>query len=259
MPDKRQILHQLVAMSCALGDPAKDYLTPGGGNTSARIDDETFFVKASGMRLESIDESGFVEVRFEGVLALLEEEDLSRKEVQAGLKAAKKDPTGPLRPSVETILHAQALSTGAASFVGHTHPTMVNAILCSQKAEEAFSGRLFPDEIVVCGPAPVYVPYVDFGLPLARAVWGRVERYTDLYGEWPKVVLLQNHGLIALGESPQEVLDITDVMVTAAKVLLGAYALGGPHFMSAEQVGAIHTHPAEVYRRQVLGMGQERS
>ena len=256
MPDKRQILHQLLTMSRALGDPAKDYVILGEGNTSTRVDEEAFFVKASGTRLASITESGFVEVRFESVLALLEKENLSDEQIRAGLEAAKVNSDCPLRPSVETILHARALSSGAANFVGHTHPTVVNAILCSQGAEEAFAGRLFPDEIVVCGPAPVYVPYTDPGLPLARAVWAGVERHTDLHGQWPKVILLQNHGLIVFGQSAQEVVDTTAMAVKTARVLLGTYTLGGPHFLSPQQVARLHTHPDEEYRRRVLGMSR---
>ena len=42
-------------------------------------------------------------------------------------------------------------------FIAHTHPTPVNAVLCSRGAEEAVSGRLFPDEIVCCGERPVWV------------------------------------------------------------------------------------------------------
>jgi len=254
MPRRQQVLHQLVAMSRTLGDPAREYVILGEGNTSARVDRETFFVKASGARLESIQESGFVEVRFKDVLALLEKEDLSNEQIRAGLEAAKVNPDGPLRPSVETILHARALSSGAAEFVGHTHPTVVNAILCSQAAEEAFAGRLFPDEIVVCGPAPVYVPYTDPGLPLARVVWAGVERHTDLYRQWPKVILLQSHGLIALGQSVSEVVDITAMAAKTAQVLLGTYALGGPHFLAASQVARLDARPDEAYRRRVLGM-----
>jgi len=254
MTPKQQILHQLVAMSLALGDPAKGYVILGEGNTSARVDQETFFVKASGTRLKCSDERNFVEVRFEEVLALLGKDDLSDEQIRAGLEAAKVNRDCPLRPSVETTLHAQALSAGAAKFVGHTHPTVVNAILCSQGAEEAFSGRLFPDEIVICGPAPVYVPYTDPGLPLARRAWAEVESYRDLYGQWPKVVLLQNHGLIAFGQSGQEVVDTTAMAVKTAQVLFGTYALGGPHFLSTSQVARLHTHPDEEYRRVVLGM-----
>lgn len=256
MTDKQQILHELVTMSRTLGDPAKGYVILGEGNTSARVDEDTFFVKGSGARLESIEESGFVEVRFDGVLTLLGKENLSDEQIREGLKAAKVNPDCPLRPSVETILHAQALRTGAAKFVGHTHPTVVNAILCSRRAEEAFAGRLFPDEIVVCGPAPVYIPYTDPGLLLARAVWAGVERHTDLYGQWPKVILLQNHGLIVLGQSAREVVDTTAMAAKTTQVLLGTYALGGPHFLSAPQVDRLCTRPDEAYRRRVLGMSR---
>ena len=256
MSDKQQILEQLVSMSLALGDPANDYVILGEGNTSARVDQETFFVKASGTRLKCSEERNFVEVRFEQVLALLERERLPDEEIRAGLEAAKVDPACALRPSTETITHARALSAGAAKFVGHTHPTVVNAILCSQEAAEAFSGRLFPDEIVICGPAPVYVPYTEPGLPLARAIWARVERYRDLYGQWPKVLLLQNHGLVVFGQSSQEVVDTTAMAVKTAQVLLGTYALGGPHFLSTSQVARLHTHPEEEYRRGVLGMSR---
>jgi len=248
-----EILSQLITMSRHLGDPALDYVILGEGNTSARIDEATFWVKASGVELRTIEASGFVRVRFDRVLALLEAGDLSDEEVRQGLTAARVDPAATARPSVETVLHGLALQLDGVNFVGHTHPTVVNAILCSQKAEEAIAGRLFPDEIVYCGPAPAYVPYTDPGLPLARRVREVLRRYLEEYGERPKVILMQNHGLIALGHTPEEVESITAMCVKAARVLLGTYALGGPHFMSPQDVERIHTRPDEAYRRRKLG------
>ena len=176
--------------------------------------------------------------------------NLDDEQVRAGLLAARMDPAATARPSVETILHALALQVRGVNFVGHTHPTAVNAILCSAGAEEAIAGRLFPDEIVYCGPAPVYVPYTDPGLPLARAVSAGIHRHLDEHGLPPKVVLMQNHGLIALGKTATEVVNITAMYVKAARVLLGTYALGGPHFMSQAAATRIHTRPDELYRRQ---------
>ena len=46
-------LDRLVAMSRGLGDPANDYVILGEGNTSARHDAETFWVKASGSELRT--------------------------------------------------------------------------------------------------------------------------------------------------------------------------------------------------------------
>jgi rhamnose utilization protein RhaD (predicted bifunctional aldolase and dehydrogenase) len=244
------ILNQLVAMSKNLGDPGLDYAILGEGNTSARIDDATFWVKASGAELRTIEASAFVQVRFDRVLSMLEANDLSDAEVKAGLEAARVDPEAMARPSVETVLHALALRLDGVNFVGHTHPTAVNAILCSQKAEEAIAGRLFPDEIVYCGPAPVYIPYTDPGVPLARATRDAINRYLDHFRETPKVILMQNHGLITLGKTASEVENITAMYVKTARVILGAYALGGLHFLSPQAVDRIHTRPDELYRRQ---------
>ena len=246
-------LDQLIAMSRVPGDPAFDYAILGEGNSSARIDADTFWVKASGAQLHAIETSGFVQVRFDGVLSMLEAEDLDDVEVKARLEAARVDPAATARPSVETVLHALALQLDGINFVGHTHPTAVNAILCSQKAEEAIAGRLFPDEIVYCGPAPVYIPYTDPGVPLARKVRDEINRYLEEYREKPKVVLMQNHGLIALGQTAVEVENITAMYVKTARVILGAYALGGVQAMSPEAVARIHTRPDEQYRRQEWG------
>ena len=154
---------------------------------------------------------------------------------------------------METVLHALILTLEGIDFVGHTHPTAVNAILCSQKAEAAIAGRLFPDEIVYCGPAPVYVPYTDPGVPLAREVRDRIGRHIEEYHEVPKVILMQNHGLFALGGTAPEVENITAMYDKTARIILGAYALGGPQFMSSQAVARIHTRPDEEYRRQEWG------
>ncbi len=64
---------------------------------------------------------------------------------------------------------------------------------------------------------------------------------------------MQNHGLIALGRTAQQVENITAMAVKTARVLLGTYVLGGPHFLTARNVDRIHTRPDELYRRKLLG------
>ncbi len=247
-------------MSRHLGDPASDYAILGEGNSSARADDGSFWVKASGTEMRTIDVQGFVRVRFEPLLALLDQDgptDPAEADalVKRELEAARVDPAATKRPSVETVLHALALKLPGVNFVGHTHPSTVNSILCSQQVDEAIAGRLFPDEIVYCGPAPVYIPYTDPGLPLARAVRDRIDRFVDEYAEIPKVILMQNHGLIALGSTADQVLNITAMAVKTARVILGTFALGGPLPLSAAAVARIHTRPDEHYRRRAWDSG----
>lgn len=248
----QDILAQLVTLSNHLGRPELDYVILGEGNTSARADADTFYVKSSGTELRTITAEGFVRVAFDKVLSLLDRGQLSDQEVRAALVAAKVDPNAPGHPSVETLLHAFCLRLPDVNFVGHTHPTAINALTCSVAFEQAFAGRLFPDEIVLCGPAPVLVPYTDPGVPLAREVYARILRYQEEYGEQPRVILIQNHGLIVLGKTAQQVENITAMAVKAARILLGTYAAGGPHFMSQRDVERIRTRPDEVYRRQQL-------
>ena len=247
-----EVLATLTAMSRSLGRPENDYVILGEGNTSARADDDTFFVKASGTNLATIDQRGFVRVRVDAALDMLEQDGLSDQEIKQRLLDATVDNADQRRPSVETTFHAVCLTAGAASFVGHTHPTAVNAILCSQAAEEALAGRLFPDEIVVCGVAPAFVPYVDPGQPLALAIRAALFAHADRYAELPKVILMQNHGMIALGKTAGEVERITAMFVKTARILAGAYMLGGPRFMRADNVERIHSRPDEHYRQQIL-------
>jgi rhamnose utilization protein RhaD (predicted bifunctional aldolase and dehydrogenase) len=98
------------------------------------------------------------------------------------------------------------------------------------------------------------VPYIDPGVPLARKVRQLLTGYVDRYGQPPRILLMQNHGLIALGRSAAQVENITAMMVKTARVLLGTFSAGGPHFMSQEQVDRIHTRPDELYRRKQLGL-----
>lgn len=251
MPEN--LLNQLVQMSSNLGNPLNDYVILGEGNTSVKMDEDTFWVKSSGTQLRTIGPEGFVRVHFEPVLAMLDGPNLSDEEVKQALIEAKADPSAPGHPSVETAMHALLLKLEGINFVGHTHPSAINMLTCSAAFETAISGRLFPDEIVLCGPAPLIIPYVDPGLPLAREIKNRLKVYLESYGELPKTVLMQNHGFIALAGTAQKVENITAMAVKAARILVGTYALGGPHFMSTTAVDRIHTRPDEHYRQRMIG------
>ena len=250
-----QILTDLAQLANHLGEPGNDYVILGEGNTAARIDDDTFWVTASGVHLRTADTSGFVRVRFDRILKLLDAEGLNDDETRIALSATKDDGNPGPRPSVETLLHAVLLGLDGVSFVGHTHPTAVNCITCSRAYEEAASRRVFPDEVVLCGPATLLVPYVDPGFPLARVVGRKVHDFIQQHGEVPRVILMQNHGLIALGSSAKHVQHITAMAVKAARITIGTYALGGPRFLPQEHIDRIHNRPDEHYRQRIIEEG----
>lgn len=247
MPD---LLDQLLAMSRTLGDPAYDYAILGEGNTSVRADADSFWVKASGAQLANATRESFVQVRTAPVLAALNGPPLNDDDVKRLLQSATV--AGARTPSIETFLHALCLRLEGVQFVGHTHPTAAVGLLCGQRSRELFTGALFPDQIVLLGPVPVYVPYTDPGLPLARAVQQAVAEFVACQQRVPKVILMENHGAIALGGTAQEVLNITHMLVKTCRILAIALAAGGPRPLTPEQVARIDQRPDELARRREL-------
>lgn len=245
-------LQRLVKMSNTLGSEAYDCAILGEGNTSVKVDQDCFLIKASGTQLRTIDAKGFVKVRFAPILDVLNQDALTDAAVKAVLLAATVDNPEQRMPSVETFFHAIFLSQEGLNYVGHTHPTAINAILCSKKAEEAYSGRLFPDEIVVLGTDPLFIPYTDPGLVLSKMVKARFTAYLERFGKPPKAIYMQNHGFIAVGATDKDVLNITQMAVKTAKILFGTYLLGGPNFFSDANVNRIETRPDEHYRRKII-------
>jgi hypothetical protein len=68
----------------------------------------------------------------------------------------------------------------------------------------------------------------------------------------PRVILLENSDIITLGRSPDAVKAAMFMAEKAAKIFVGAAALGGPRFLSQENIGRILGRPDEHYRRRML-------
>jgi ribulose-5-phosphate 4-epimerase/fuculose-1-phosphate aldolase len=100
----------------------------------------------------------------------------------------------------------------------------------------------------------VFVPYTDPGLQLARAIRRRTQAFIKKHGRAPRVILLENHGIIALGRTVEAVLVATLMAEKAAQVWLGAAALGGPKFMTRRHVDRIAGRADEEVRRKTLKM-----
>jgi rhamnose utilization protein RhaD (predicted bifunctional aldolase and dehydrogenase) len=247
-------LRTLVELSRTLGEPSRDLVILAEGNTSIRTDPDRMLVKASGSQLGTAVDEDFVEVDTRTMLDLVNDSSAGANDVERVFGEFAR--TGK-RPSVEAMLHAICLSAGRASVVGHTHPVPVNIVLCSPHAQRLSSDVLFPEQVVILGRNPAFVPYLDPGLILARAVQREMLRRIELDGAAPKVIYLGNHGIFALGQSAAEVLQITAMAVKVSRILSGALTLGGVHTLSEDDVTRIDGRPDEIYRRQVLAGGSD--
>jgi len=253
VPAVALLLDRLLELSRQLGREERKLAILGEGNTSARAGEGTLLVKASGSNLATLTPAGVTECRLDGLIAMLQERSLTDAQVDEGLFTSRVDPKA-MKPSVEAVFHAFLLTLPGVNFVGHTHPVAVNRLLCSGHASAFARRRIFPDEVVCCGPESVLVPYADPGLKLAQAIRRALLAHIRRAGLPPRIILLQNHGLISLGATPEAVLAATLMAVKAAEIFTGAAALGGPRFLSRSQVARIAGRPDEHYRQKVLGL-----
>ena len=136
-------LEKLIEISQFYGRDNR-FVIAGGGNTSYKNEGK-IWVKASGSSLATITEEGFA-VLDRTKLNKMSEKVYSNnptereEEVKNDLAAANL--TKDKRPSVETSLH----NIIEYAFVVHLHPTIVNALMCSQNAESELK-KLFGERL----------------------------------------------------------------------------------------------------------------
>lgn len=200
-------LESLVEISRYYGNNS-DYVIAGGGNTSFK-DDEKLYVKASGISLGTIDQDGFVVMSREH-LSLMEdknypEDTVAREEeVKQDLKTAIIQPEH-LRPSVETSLH----NLIGYTYIVHTHPTLVNALMCANNAKAEVEARF--------GNEALFVEYTDPGFILFKKLQEQIGAYQKEFNSSPKIIFLQNHGIFVGEDSTRAINALYDYTVSKIK------------------------------------------
>lgn len=194
------MIQQLIEISRHYGsDPA--YVIAGGGNTSFK-DEDRIWIKASGIPLDGIGESGFVCLSRKKLGEIEEksyaEDSVQREEqVKKDMQKAIISPKD-LRPSVETSLH----NLINYAYVVHTHPTIINAVMCASNAQKEVEKRF--------GSEALYVEYTDPGYILFKKLQAEIGSYRQRFGSEPKIIFLQNHGVFVGADSTPQVKELYD-------------------------------------------------
>jgi NAD(P)-dependent dehydrogenase (short-subunit alcohol dehydrogenase family)/rhamnose utilization protein RhaD (predicted bifunctional aldolase and dehydrogenase) len=170
----------------------------------------------SGTDLATIDVDDFVELDRTALQALLSAElgsdpAIREERFKDAILAARVRPEKGQRPSVESVLHHII----PRRFVVHTHSTVANWLTCARAGRNVAS-ELFGDGIL-------WIPYVDPGFVLARLIDETLRSYRKQAGrDCPRALLMQNHGLIVGGDSPEEVRSHTAWVVESIRKRLGS-------------------------------------
>jgi len=201
----KQEIIKLIEISRFYGEN-KEFVIAGGGNTSFKTE-STLWIKASGTSLNNITEEGFVSLNrhyLNKISSKKYSKDVTKREdeVKNDLAASKTDTSSELRPSVEAMLHHII----PHSFVVHTHSTIGNALLCSNDVEKVIP-ELFGNKVL-------YIPYTDPGYLLYKKTEEELEKHLEKTGYYPKIILLQNHGVFVSGENINEIKQIYDFLIS---------------------------------------------
>jgi len=213
-----------------LAKEISEFTICGEGNVSVRVDENTFLIKASGTSLHTLTEEDLTLCNTNGAQI-----ELSHK-----------------KPSIETSFHAWIMKNfPEINFIAHTHPPHTTKILCT-KPDQLYhfaERRWFPDQIVRNGVRSCVVPYAPPGEEILKLVEIHVSRFFDQVGYFPKLILLQNHGIITASASKKDCASSTLMCEKSAEIFIGAKLLGGVNYLTNEEVADVDTCPNENYRR----------
>lgn len=211
-PHALELLDDLVQSSRALGaDPS--LVLHGGGNTSVKAtwrdvtgeELEVLFIKGSGHDLATIGRDGFAPLRLERLRQLLPPVKMGDVELGNELRAASFEATAP-NPSVETLVHA--LVPDAA--VLHSHADAMLAVT-NTEGGRAKVEALYGDKVVI---VDYVMPGPDLG-EACHAAWAQQAH------EGTEGIVVLNHGLFAVGDTPSQALARHEEMIGQARELLG--------------------------------------
>lgn len=198
------LLEELIILSNYYGKSV-DFVIAGGGNTSVKTD-TIVCVKASGSALRTLTKEHVVFMDRSRIAETLDGEysadgSIRESQVKNSLLKARLEPEKNQRPSVETFLH----HLFPQRFVVHTHPYLVNAILCSNRAEATIQ-ELFGEQVL-------FIPYTDPGFTLSKRVEQELARYMQKWKSPPDLVFLENHGVIIAGDSSDSIHSKTQELI----------------------------------------------
>ncbi len=256
---------ELLTLTRLLGEPHRDLAVLAEGNTSELLDDGRLVVKASGASLAESTADDFCVVDVDAVVAVVEDPAATQRDLSDLLlvpRSERPGGAGPRRASIETVVHAAVHAVGrtiggpgAARFVGHTHPTDVVGLLASVRAEEAWAQIVYSDEAVVVG-RPLFVPYATPGIDLGRVYLQELRGYAERHGALPQLVLLANHGIVAVAPTTAGVEAVSTMAVKGARVRATAYAVGGTRGLTDAQVEKFFARDDIAERRANLARGR---
>lgn len=232
------LIHEILSTGQALGKHPGALVLEGEGSVAARMTDTRMVVSRVGADLAGLVPTDFVHFdlqRFNEVNAqeTILPEDLAATRLHAAPGA---------EPQEDAPLFGWLLALEPAVRVAaHIHPVVVDQITASPRARQFADRRTVHNEVLLLGAASLLVNYSEPGLPLTREIQKKMVLWRDRYKSVPRVILVQNHGVILLGETGPGLLRCVDGLLKYAELFTNASLLGGPVFLTPQAITQIES------------------
>ena len=175
------------------------------GNVSAKLDDGTILATPTGMSKSFITPEKLIRIYSKGNV----------------LEAAEV-----LRPSSEIKMHLRCYDKREDVFsVIHAHPPGATGFAVAHKAMDMYN---MIEDVAAIGA----VPLTPYGTPSTTEVPDAIEPYLDE----PDVMLLENHGALAVGSDVITAFYRMESLELWAKITINAVILGGSHDIDRENI-----------------------
>lgn len=181
------------------------WVAANDGNVTAKLDDGTFLATPTGMSKSFITPDKLILINGQGEVLEAAEGLRPSSEIKMHLRCYEK------RPDVNSVIHAHP--PGATGFaVAHRSMDMYNMI----------------EDVAAIGS----VPLTPYGTPSTSEVPDAIEPYLDEHD----VMLLENHGALAVGSDVITAFYRMESLELWAKITINAIILGGSYDISRENV-----------------------
>ncbi len=184
----------------------RGFVAANDGNISGKVDDDEIIVTPTGVS------KGFLE-----------------PEMLSTVDGAGRQVRGSMKISSETAMHIMAYNARPEiGAVLHAHPPVATGFAV---AGLSLDQCVLPEVVVSLGG----VPLSPYGLPSSKELPEAIEPYI----KQSNVVLMANHGVLAVGENVMQAYYRMETVEHFAKILLTAVQLGQVNLFSPERVAEL--------------------
>jgi ribulose-5-phosphate 4-epimerase/fuculose-1-phosphate aldolase len=233
------LINDTLTLGQALGTHPARLILAEEGSMAARLTDTRIAVTRRGAHLAALTAADLVHFdlqRLNDVIAMepVLPEDIAGAQLHA-------DPGAEPHEDITLFAYLLGLDPGLKVAV-HIHPAIVDQIIASPRARQFADRRTVHNEVLALGPASLLVNFADPGIALTREIQKKMILWRDRNKSVPRVILVQNHGVILLGASGLALLRSIEALLKYAELFAGASLLGGPVFLTPQAITQIEQH-----------------